>query len=186
MQFISFKIPNIFIKILMYLQKRFFKHKSKDIGLLDGDLTNVMYRSKRSRIHYLYLSNTLAHLVNFSLMIYLYFKTGINFFSTINTRCLPINYYYPGDSIKLHRDRDMFTNETIKHVLVITLYNEKTNIFELHNNVIVSNNGKTVESNSSATLIPTYKGQAILFDNTSTAHAVKCTGTRISLTYRSK
>jgi|GEM_PF-7081760 len=184
----TFKIPRIFITLILHSLKYYPGKKIHDIGLPDGDGTNFKYTSSRSKIKYLYLRTPLAMMTNYFLMRYLKRQTGIDFRSSINTKCLPLNFYNSGDSILIHRDRNMHTGEPIKYVLIITLKQEGSALFKLYSNVDVSNSGKTVDiEDAKIDAIRTKQGTALWFDNTDTAHDLTVIdGERISLTYRSK
>lgn len=184
----TFKIPKIFITLILFSLKHYESCPMHDIGLPDGDGTNFKYTSNRSKIKYLYLRTPISMITNYFLMRYLKKQTGINFRSSINTKCLPLNFYNAGDSILIHRDRNMHTGEPIKYVLIITLKQEGDAVFKLYSNVDVSNKGKTVDTNDcKIESIETQQGTALWFDNTDTAHDLTVIdGERISLTYRSK
>ena len=163
-------------------------YKSKDIGLADNEVTNRIYLSKRSKFKYLYLRTFPIMVLNYIIIIYLYFKTGKLFNNTVNLRCMPINFYTNGDIIYLHKDRDMFHPERpITDILVITLNQKGTSYFNLIRNVESSPDGKqiTVLPKSTENVYKTKENTFLMFSNIDSAHELTCiSGVRISLTYR--
>ena len=187
----NFQIPRLFSTIILWCMDN-HNDNWQDIGLPDKDLTNFKYRSQRSKMCYLYLRTPLSMVMNYICILYLRYKTGIWFTNKINLRCLPLNIYENYNSIRMHRDRDMFDGSTPTYVLVITLLqtNDYSSEFTLITNPIVYNNGKTVLENPDSSLhnkesILTCQNTVLWFDNTNTAHKLDVErGRRISLTYR--
>lgn len=180
--------PPFLSSLVLYCIGSTDMYKSKDIGLADNEVTNRIYLSKRSRFKYLYLRTFPVMVLNYIIIIYLYFKTGKLFNNTVNLRCMPINIYTEGDVIYLHKDRDMFHPERpITEILVITLNQKGISYFTLIHNVESSPDGKqiTVTPKSNRNVYTTKQHTFLMFSNVDSAHELTCkTGVRISLTYR--
>jgi hypothetical protein len=183
-----YQLPKFYLFLLESLTD-FVPDSSEDIGLVDGNLTNKWYDSKRSNFSYIYIRFTYALFVNYLIKRYLRKITGYKFNNKINQLCLPVNSYFEGDSIELHRDRDMFDpKETVNQVAVITLDQKGYSRFKVYTNMICTPDGKSCSKTKETEeiTVPTQTGQIIVFDNLTTAHDFKCErGHRISLTYRS-
>jgi hypothetical protein len=173
----------------MIIKTTVSEKSSEDIGLKDGNKTNILYISKRSAFSYVYVKTFLGAIINKLIKSYLKKVTGINFNNRINELCLPINGYQTDEFILMHRDRDMF-NPTVKvkDIAVITIAQEGVSEFTIYKNVKASSDGKKIEilPETISNTIQTEPGQIIVFDNLETAHSLICVyGERLSLTYRS-
>jgi hypothetical protein len=181
-------ICSFYLKELQYAMLD--KLPSKELGLPDGDCSNKVYRSKRSNFEYVYLVSPLTQAMSWCLIKYLRIKTGINFSGSINDRRAPINTYGTGESIKVHRDRNMVTGEYVHYIATFLLHQAKGGAFYYNKGKQeVSNFGKTVERNPNLDKFFDLKqGQIIILDNSTTVHGVSDVeaGIRISLTFRSK
>lgn len=163
----------------------------KDIGLQDGELTNTLYQSRRSNFRYIYLRTTGTRVLDKLIAYYLSFKTGIDFTGGINDRCAPINFYSRGQSIKVHRDRNMITGAPIDYIATIVLQQPKSGGHFYYNDgpQQVSADGKKVEYNIFFNNFFNLKqGEVIILRNDNSVHGVSqiTEGTRVSLTFRSR
>lgn len=165
--------------------------QSSPLGLPDGDVGNVVYRSKRSSLTYIYLVHPTIKKLNTILMWYLKLRTGLDFSGSINDRCAPINVYKPGDYIKPHRDRDMVNGGSIQYIAVLTLQHGSGGefLYNFDHRMNVSADGKqtgyrTIYNN----FVNIKQGQILILRNYDSIHGTLplIGGERISLTFRSK
>jgi len=185
-----YTLPKLYLYFIDIILKTTVSEKSaEDIGLKDGNKTNILYVSKRSSLSYMYVKTFLGAILNRLIKSYLKKVTGIDFNNRINTLCLPINSYEENDFILIHRDRDMFNpNVKVENIAVITIFQEGISEFTIYENVKASSDGKKIEilPETKSTTIQTEMGQILVFNNLKTAHSLICVyGKRLSLTYRS-
>jgi len=177
----TFKLP-IILNWLILLSIH-IKSTPKNIGLHDKDLSNTLYKSKRSpNLSYIYISSLFSQIVNSLVKYYLFIQTGYKFNADINNKCLPINKYIGESGIKPHKDRDMISNNAIQKICIITIYQKGKYIFNIYPKATSSNDGKIVDNLNNYASIETKTRQCLLIDNI--VHGLSGNGTRYSLTYR--
>lgn len=168
------------------------KYPSKPMGLLDGEVTNKVYDSRRSRLAYVYLDTPVTKILNWCIARWLELRTGKDWSGGINAKCAPINVYGRGCYIKVHRDRNMLTGKPVEFIATIMLEPSNTGGRFLYNAAFqtVSLDGKEVELHKpeKTKCFHLKQGQVIVLRNTDSVHGVEelHSGRRVSLTFRSR
>lgn len=165
-----------------------------DIGLLDGDLGNKLYKSKRSNeLYFKYIVNNCStqeiYIIN-----KLFNITNLDFSNSINSKALPVFKYKTNGLIEPHRGVQKESNllEYQEYVCVIMLSQINKDYtggyFYLNTEGDCSLDGKVVTNeNIQKRFYPHLnKGDMILFHNPSFIHGVTevKSGTRYTCSFR--
>jgi len=186
----KFKIPKWICDAYLYMAFDSEGATPAQTNLIDGDLSNVLYSSRRNKFQYVYLNARMAIWLNRLIMFYLWVRTGISFRGSINHELAPIFFYEPGQSIAPHRDRCMLTGGIPKYTAILVLYKESIGgELYLNSNAFCYSNGHVCELyEESNVIVPLNQGELILFDNIQYVHGVTpvITGFRATTGFRSK